>query len=88
MSVGLTLVVMTSISGGLVDKAGRRSLMLFGTLVMALALATLSGALFWLNGTPRAQGRLVSTHGTACTKYYVEQGFGGNVRCLPLFFVL
>eukprot|EP00752_Nemacystus_decipiens_P016243 g14523.t1 len=58
VSVGLTLVVMTSVSGGLVDKAGRRSLMLLGTLVMALALATLSGALFWLNGTPRAQGRL------------------------------
>lgn len=60
VSVGLTLAVMTSVSGGLVDRAGRRSLMLLGTLVMAAALATLSGALFWLNGTPRAQGWLVS----------------------------
>lgn len=60
VSVGLTLVVMTSVSGGLVDKAGRRSLMLIGTLVMALALAILSGSLLWLNATPRAQGCLVS----------------------------
>eukprot|EP00903_Cladosiphon_okamuranus_P010828 g10229.t1 len=58
VSVGLTLVVMTSVSGGLVDKAGRRNLMLLGTSIMAIALATLSGALLWLNGTPRAQGRL------------------------------
>ncbi|CAM9182284.1 unnamed protein product [Ectocarpus sp. 6 AP-2014] len=58
VSVGLTLVVMTSVSGSLVDKAGRRSLMLIGTLVMALALAILSGSLLWLNATPRAQGCL------------------------------
>lgn len=60
VSVGLTLVVMTSVSGSLVDKVGRRSLMLIGTLVMALALAILSGSLLWLNATPRAQGCLVS----------------------------
>lgn len=59
VSVGLTLVVMTSVSGGLVDQAGRRSLMLIGTMVMAVALAALSGTLFWLNDSPRAQGYLV-----------------------------
>lgn len=59
MSVGVTLVVMTSVSGVLVDKAGRRSLMIIGTVVMAVALGTLSGSLFLLNGTPRLQGYLV-----------------------------
>ncbi|CAM9919323.1 unnamed protein product [Pylaiella littoralis] len=58
VAVGLTLVVMTSVSGGLVDKAGRRSLMIIGTVVMALALAILSGSLFRLNEYPKAQGYL------------------------------
>ncbi|CAM9978002.1 unnamed protein product [Laminaria digitata] len=58
VSVGVTLVVMTSVSGVLVDKAGRRSLMIIGTVVMAVALGTLSGSLFLLNGTPRLQGYL------------------------------
>ncbi|CAN0326115.1 unnamed protein product, partial [Hapterophycus canaliculatus] len=58
VSVGLTLVVMTSVSGSLVDKAGRRSLMLIGTMIMTVALAALSGTLFWLNESPQAQGYL------------------------------
>lgn len=61
MSVGLTLVVMTGLSGMLVDKSGRRTLMLGGTTIMAVALGILSVSLFTLDATPRAQGYLVSS---------------------------
>lgn len=60
VSVGLTLVVMTSVSGVLVDKAGRRSLMLIGTAIMAASLFSLSVALFVMNDSPKVQGYLVS----------------------------
>lgn len=76
VAVGLTLVVMTSVSGGLVDKAGRRSLMIIGTVVMALALAILSGSLFSLNEYPKAQGYLVSVHSGSSARAFGTTGFG------------
>lgn len=60
VAVGLSLVIMTSVSGLLVDKAGRRSLMVIGTVTMGLALGFLSLTLFTLNSTPYVQGWLVS----------------------------
>lgn len=60
VAVGLSLVTMTSVSGLLVDKAGRRSLMVIGTVIMGVALGFLSLTLFTLNSTPHVQGWLVS----------------------------
>lgn len=77
VSVGLTLVVMTSVSGMLVDKAGRRSLMLIGTSIMAASLLSLSVALFAMNGTPTVQGFLVSCE---------IQGRGGSGKTNRLVF--
>lgn len=62
VSVGVTLVVMTFVTGMILDKAGRRSLMIIGTFVMGLALATLSVSLFTLDAIPRLQGCLVSLY--------------------------
>lgn len=72
MSVGLTLVVMTLVSGVLVDKAGRRSLMIIGTVIMFVALGVLSGSLFMLNAAPRAQGCLVRVTGVVHQRYREE----------------
>lgn len=59
VAVGMTLMVFTSASGVLIDKAGRRTLLLGGTILMAAALGTLSLSLFKLNNTPRVQGYVV-----------------------------
>lgn len=59
VAVGLSLAIMTSVSGVLIDKAGRRNLLLVGTTIMAVALGSLSISLFMLNASPRLQGYLV-----------------------------
>lgn len=56
MAVGLSLVTVTYVSGALVDSVGRRTLMLAGTVIMGLALGSLSAALSLLDSTPQLQG--------------------------------
>lgn len=78
MAVGLSLVVMTSVSGILVDKAGRRGLLLTGTAIMAVALGSLSIALFRLNASPRFQGWLVRDASAVWITLIPQTHEGGN----------
>ncbi|CAM9746985.1 unnamed protein product, partial [Discosporangium mesarthrocarpum] len=56
LAVGACLTLSTLASGALVDRAGRRPLLLGGTGVMAASLFLLSGVLFGMDAMPRSQG--------------------------------
>lgn len=54
--VGFTNVSVTVVSISLVDSYGRRPLLLFGTVMMIVALLVLSASLLYLDGNTKLQG--------------------------------
>jgi len=78
VSVGTINVFFTIISVSLIDKYGRRRLLVIGTAIMTIALALLSACLFCMDSKKRLQGYTA----VACTLSFVAGfaiGFGAVV---------